>query len=57
LLELARITDTREALAEFRAERVVDVEPLLLRSSSEQRVVQSVDAPKLFERAGVIVDT
>ena len=50
------MADAPEEVVQLGAEGVVDSEPLVARGGAEQRVVQSVDAPQLDERLGVVVD-
>src|SRR6266566_5203969 len=56
ILELAVVAELRQSVAEFVRERVVDRQPLVPRRLAEERLVQPVEASKLFERQLVILD-
>src|SRR5262245_23690199 len=53
--EAVRVAEPLEPLLEFRAEAVVDRDPLLPGRLAEDRLVQAVDAPQLVDRALVVV--
>ena len=56
LAEIACEAQPREALADLRAERFVDLEPLLARRLPEDRVVQLVEPEQLGNRMLVVID-
>src|SRR5581483_11104914 len=51
------VAEPVEPLADLRAERAVERQPVLARRHPEQAVVQLVDAPQLLDRLRMIVDT